>query len=570
MNQKKITISIPSNSILPEEINSFSLEENYQMLKIGGECLLEGRKVVSGLSQKEICDKIKEEYQEELEKRQLEINMEKEVSKKMEERIKSIYEDQIEQLNKQIDRIKEKNCLYENQNHIFLQEEVNKVREKYDLLLQEKENQQKSTRETIEKLQESFTKLVNKSTAQKGSEGEKQFEDYADTFKDFNGYQIKDKHTQGGEGDFHLHFEEFDVLVDVKNYKKKIPMDEREKIKKDLMKNEHLPFAWLVSLNTSIDKYDRSPIMYEWINTKQCIVFINQLALYEDPPKILRVVWFTCKELNKFIKEENSNDQERIELKEKNYKNMDKIKSIRKTIREINTSINVTRNLIQVMDNELREILETETKEIIDSPLSLLEDWWNENIQVTNDDSIILSTDLWFKCRQDNKEYVKEMEISGEKFKQFIRTKVPLSCLKLKSKNIHSAIEIKGIKMKQQDNVLEIPEWIEEMKKQDLVSEIPKWIEEKEPIMITKSISKNKKKDDFYFDKELDEAILESYQEESKDILNIAKEFNKKVFEIVSVLMKHKIILKRNQAKGYSLYQESEEYKSKINKGDYI
>lgn len=546
MANKIISISIPKNANLPEEINSFSLEENYYMLKIGSECLLEGRKVITGLTQKEICDKIKEEYQEEIEKKQMDLIFEKEISKKMEEKIKLIYEDQIEQLNKQIDRIKEKNILYENQNHVFLQEEVNKIREKYDLLLQEKEYQHKSTRETVEKLQESFTKLVNKSTAQKGSEGEKQFEDYADTFKDFNGFQIIDKHTQGGEGDFHLHFDDFDVLVDVKNYKKKIPMDEREKIKKDLMKNEHLPFAWLVSLNTSIDKYDRAPIMYEWINTKQCIVFINHLSMYEDPQKILRVVWFTCKELYKFIKEENSNDQERIELKDKNYKNMDKIKNIRKTIREINTSINVTKNLIQVMDNELREILDRETKDIVDSPFSLLEDWWNENIQITNDDSITLSTDLWFKCRNDNKEYLKEMEISGEKFKQFIRTKVPLSCLKLKSKNIHSAMEIKGIKMKLQDQVLEMLEWKE-----------PK----ESPFM--KSISKKK---EFYFSKEQDEDILISYQNESKDIMDLAKEYNKKVFEIVSVLMKNKKIEKRDQARGYSHYKESEEYKSKIKK----
>jgi hypothetical protein len=80
-------------------------------------------------------------------------------------------------------------------------------------------------------------------------------------------FNLIDKHTQGGSGDFHLQFEEFDVLVDAKNYKKKVPIEQRDKIKKELLKNEHLYFAWLVSLNTSIDKFDKSPIMYEWINT---------------------------------------------------------------------------------------------------------------------------------------------------------------------------------------------------------------------------------------------------------------------------------------------------------------
>ena len=65
-------------------------------------------------------------------------------------------------------------------------------------------------------------------------------------------FEIIDKHKQSGQGDFHLRFEEFDILVDAKNYKNKVPNEQREKIKKDLQKNEHLQFGWLVSL---IDKY---------------------------------------------------------------------------------------------------------------------------------------------------------------------------------------------------------------------------------------------------------------------------------------------------------------------------
>jgi hypothetical protein len=133
-----------------------------------------------------------------------------------------------------------------------------KAKEKYDLLLQEKDKQVSKFSDTYEKL------LVqsHKSTSHKGSDGEKQFEDYANTFIDFKGFELIDKHTQGGDGDFHMRFEEFDVLVDAKNYKKKVPIDQREKIKNDLIKNEHIPFAWLVSLNTTIDKFDKSIIMH--------------------------------------------------------------------------------------------------------------------------------------------------------------------------------------------------------------------------------------------------------------------------------------------------------------------
>ena len=362
----------------------------------------------------------------------------------MQEKISKMYETQIEQLNKKLEIYISQIKGYESQNKSSLYEEIARVKEKYDLMYREKEKQ-------VERMTEAYEKMLvqqsSKSTSYKGSEGEKQFEDYAKTFIDFKGYKIIDKHTQGGEGDFHLHFEEFDVLADAKNYKKKVPVDQREKIKKDLIKNEHIHFGWLVSLNTSIDKFDRSPIMYEWINTTQCLVYINNLLSFEDPSKILRVVWFTCKELYKLIEDVNYDEEELVKLREQRYSFMDKIKGLRKNIREINTSINATKNLIQLMDDQLKEILDTETSEIVDSHFSLFDSWWSENIEVSNDDNIVVSTDLWFKFRQDNKDLIKEFEITTDKFKQFIKSKVPISSITIKSKNINSAFDIKGIKI---------------------------------------------------------------------------------------------------------------------------
>jgi hypothetical protein len=305
----------------------------------------------------------------------------------------------------------------------------------------------------------------NKSTSLKGSEGEKKFEEYADTFKDFKGFKLMDKHTQGGEGDFHLNFEEFDVLVDAKNYKKKVPIDQREKIKTDLLKNEHIHFAWLVSLNTSIDKYDRSPIMYEWINPTQCIVYLNNLSGFEDPSKILRIVWFTCKELIKLIETVDGDVDELIELREKRYVMMDKIKGLRKSIREINTSLNTTKNLIGLMDDQLKEMLDSETTELVESNFSLFDDWWNQNIEPTNDDSMINVTDLWFKFKQENKDLLKEFDISVDKFKQFLKTKIPISCIITKNKNVNSSFDIKGFRIKEIKEF--ITETVEEAKNMD-------------------------------------------------------------------------------------------------------
>jgi len=537
---KTLVLTIPDSEEIPEVIITFTPEENFLMLKIGSTCLLEGRKVVAGLSQKEIHQKIKDESKEEIEKLELDILLEKELTKKMEERISKMYEVQVEKLERQIEFLSKQNKKYELESNDLIKEESEKARYKYDLLLEQKDKQ-------LNKMNENYEKLLiqsHKSTSHKGSDGEKEFSEYAVTFMDFKGFEIIDKHTQGGQGDFHLHFEEFDVLVDAKNYKKKVPNDQREKIKKDLLKNEHLHFAWLVSLNTSIEKFDKAPVMYEWINTTQCLVYINNLNEFEDPKKILRIVWYTCKELYKLTTEVNFDENELTDLREKNFRLMDKVRGIRKTIREINTSINATRNLIQVMDDELRGILEAETNELVTSNFSLFDDWWEQNLEVNKDDSIISSTDLWIRFKQDNKFMISEMNITGDKFKQYIKTKVSLSSIILRNKNVNSAFDIKGFKMREQKEIV---------------------LEEKIELELNeKFIKSNKKKGKTkeYFNEELDKKIIENY--ENKDIMILSSEYNVRPWEIVSVLIRYKIIQKRDEAIGYDKYKETDEYKQKI------
>jgi hypothetical protein len=541
---KIINITVPEDSVLPS-IEGFSPEENLLMLKIGSSCLLEGRKVVSGLTQKEIYQKIRDESKEEIQKLEMNIILEKEMTLKMEDKLTKIYESQITKLEKQIEMMKDQIKTYEFENKDSIQKEVDKVREKCELLIEQKDKQ-------LDKMNENYEKLLiqsHKSTSHKGSDGEKTFCEYAETFMDFKGFEIIDKHTQGGEGDFHLHFEDFDVLADAKNYKKKVPIDQREKIKKDLMKNEHLHFAWLVSLNTSIDKYDKSPIMYEWINTTQCIVYINNLSSFEDPKKILRIVWFTCKELYKLIEDVNFDETELTDLREKNFKMMDKLRGIRKTIREINTSMNATRNLIQVMDDELRGILETETNEIVASNFSLFDDWWGHNIETTNDEIFVASTDLWTRFKQENKSMINELDITGDKFKQYIKSKVPLSSIILRSKNANSAFDIKGLRLR------------------EYVTNV---VEEKIDVELNEDVLKKKKvikksKQEFYFDDVLDKNIINDYNSDN-DIMLISQSYNVRPWEVVSLLIKNKIITKRDQAKGYDKYKETEEYKQKLGK----
>jgi len=463
MSLKTLQITIPYDKYI-NEINTFSPDENFLMLKIGSECLLEGRKVVASLTQKEIYEKIKNEFKEEVTKMELNIVTEREISKKMEERISKMYETQIEQMKMKIEQMNKQLMVYESANSDFFQKEIDKEREKFETILQEKDKQNQLSRETYEKLSDSVMKLTNKSNSHKGSEGEKQFCDYTDTFMDFKGFQIVDKHTQGGAGDFHLHFDDFDILADAKNYKKKVPIDQREKIKNDLLKNEHIHFAWLVSLNTSIDKWDKSPIMYEWINTSQCIVYINNLSCFEDPRKILRIVWFTCKELYKMVEDVNIDMSELTTLRENKFKMQDKIKDLRKSIRELNTTMNTSKNIINSMDTQLKDMIESYTENIV-SNFSLFDEWWEEKIEIKNEESSLLSTDIWLKFKQDNKNMLKEMDLSVENFRQYVKSKVPCSNLIIKNKNVNSAFEIKGITFKKvlEEEKIEV-EFMEELK----------------------------------------------------------------------------------------------------------
>ena len=75
---KVISITIPQNESVPEIINEFSPEENFLMLKIGSDCLKEGRKAMAGFSQQELYNKIKEESKEQIQRLEIDILVEKE------------------------------------------------------------------------------------------------------------------------------------------------------------------------------------------------------------------------------------------------------------------------------------------------------------------------------------------------------------------------------------------------------------------------------------------------------------------------------------------------------------
>ena len=543
MSCRMIQMVIPANETVPEEITGFSPEENYQMIKIGSECLLEARKVVAGLSQKEIYEKIKAESEEEIQRLERNILLEKEFTQKMEERISKMYEGQVDKLEKQIAFLSKQVKTYELENNDMIQKEAERLREKYDLLLKEKDIQNQLNRDVFDKATLLINKSVNKSSASIGDDGENTFESLSETFKDFNGYKIENKSKQGHKGDFHLYFEEFNVLVDAKNYSGTVQKKEVNKIESDLRVNDNMNFAWMVSLNTPISDQNRFPITSKWISTDvgiKIILFINNLLSEKEPANLLRQAWYMSYEMNKFIKNTMKEDGELEKYREKELKQKKQIEHLRERINELKRNVNTSTNILKNMDTDLMEMLSEVSEKIVKEMFMLNEKintWWDVNVEFVNDESRLTSSEIWNKFKSENKDFILENKLTIEQFKEKL-TSIVCSANYIE-KNKKGVIEFIGFRLKE--------------------------IEKKEA-----PIKKNKKNNvlssSYYFSEEADDKILHEYQDESNNIITIGEKNNIRPWEVVSLLIRHKVISKRDESRGYDIYKETEEYKEKCKK----
>jgi hypothetical protein len=61
----------------------------------------------------------------------------------------------------------------------------------------------------------------------------------------------------------------------------------------------------------------------------------------------------------------------------------------------------------------------------------------------------------------------------------------------------------------------------------------------------------------FYFNEDKDNKIIAEYLVQNNDIMEISDQNNIKPWEVVSLLVKYKIIVKRDEARGYEKYKET-------------
>jgi acetolactate synthase small subunit len=555
MSLKIINITIPEERSLPDIISTFSPEENYIMLKIGSQCLEEGRKTAIGFSQKEIYQKIRDENKEEINKLELDILVEREMATRIGEKISKIYDTQVEQMKKQnekleivIQGLKEQIKSYESENADFVKSEVDKMREKYDTILQEKEKRLIRMTENYE----DFLKQNKKSSKYLGDEGEDNFYLLSETFRDFIGYKIEKKSHQGHKGDFHLFFNEFNVLVDLKNYSGTVQKKEVEKIEHDLLINDTMDFAWLISYESNVCEWNRFPITYKWIlndvGVMKCIVIVNNLNANGNPTDILRNLWSITYELHKIINKTKVEDSDIKELKEREYNVLQKIKTAQKRMVEIKRCATTISQTTKDIENDILDAISLLSNEIVKTTFdknSKIQTWWNEKLEFTEtDDDKLTSSEIWLRFKKDNKEYVDENKMSIEDLKNYIKNYIDFDNYIEKSKK--GSIELVGFVFKKE----ELPHVNIELELS--ISDVSQ----------SKKVSK--KKITQVINEEIDSKILHIYNTTDYDVIKISKDNEIMVWQVVSILVKNKVIAKRSDARGYEIYKETDEYKSKI------
>ena len=125
-----------------------------------------------------------------------------------------------------------------------------------------------------------------------------------------------------------------------------------------------------------------------------------------------------------------------------------------------------------------------------------------------------------------------------------------MSNIILKNKNVNSAFEIKGIKWISINIKLETEDMDILLVNTELKLEKKKVISKPKSVVVS-------------FTEEIDKKILEDYNNTKNDITKIANINKVEIYQVVSLLVKYKIISKRNEARGYDKYKETDEYKNK-------
>ena len=410
---KSIILSIPINSDISKDIFSLTPEETYMVLSIGFEAVSQHKNIIPNVTAK-IDLELENEYKQKI------FILESQLQK-----LESLHKSPTLELNKIVSSMKEKDSELEHYKKL-----VDKVIQKTELVMS---NQ--ITPLPIQVVDESVKIQIK----------EKKFRSLAlQAFRDFSEFEIIDLHSFDGQGDFILKFRDFCVLTDSKIYSNNVNCKAREKLKQELMASDRCFFGWLVSMDTDIDRFDKSSFMFEWLSGNKCITYINSLSNHEEPIELLRSIYFTCQTIYNITNVDATDITELHKLKENEQKIREiSQKLLQNTIEREEILVKMKENFSK-NDDMIRQLLNKETNQIVDKRFARILDWWNFHI-MNDEGHTMRSSDIWTMFKRDNPDLIGE--IQANEFKDMIYTFISHDRI-VKPRNKFGALEIKNIRWK--------------------------------------------------------------------------------------------------------------------------
>lgn len=564
-------MELPVDSDLPDLIVGMTADENQKMLKMGYECYKMVVMMEMNMRNDETYKRLKNES--ETEKNAIRQEMSGEIKKQeiINEVLKEIYENEKNKMSMQIKEL-ERNMLEIRKNnepemdrlrdeiHDNIKREFEEKQKRQDNELMRMEFEVKSMKdnllikdEMIRKISE-FHEYMRKQNETKtshelGYEGEELFEKYANmAFRDYNLFRIENKARMARKGDYHLFFEKFNILVDVKNYDGNVKQRELEKIERDLISNKSMDFAWLVSLRSDVCEWNKSGIMFKWILTDEkpkCIFIVNNLCKHEEPVEMLRNVLTIMSEVNDLLNA-NEIESEAIKTQKKNnYLLSLKIKNMQRYMSDMKKQLTDFSNTVKEIEKELIASLSLVMNETIKDKYKFndyVNEWWNNNIEFCEENKIT-SNEIWNLFKKQNKEFIEENLLTIDCFKEILKEIIDKD--KYNTKNNSGKIEFIGFRF------IKTEEPNKDKRKQNNKSEI---------------LSQQKKKN--YINEIIDNNIIDVYNNTDKNIMDLAREFETEPNVIISILHGNKIINSRKESRGYNIYIETDYYKNKISSAE--
>ena len=288
----------------------------------------------------------------------------------------------------------------------------------------------------------------------------------------------------------------------------------------------------------------------------KCIIIVNKLNSNKNPTDVLRIVWNMTNEIFMMMSKTKEIDNTELEkIRERDYNVLQKIKMAQKRLSEMKRNVVSMSQIAKDIENDIIDAVSMFTNELskneFDKSLKIKE-WWNENIVFDdNKESKLTSTDIWTRFKKENKVYVDENKMLVDDFKTCVKNFVDVNNYVEKSKK--GSIEFIGFKFKD----LLVQEKVKSEEKLEVELNIPNVVDKKKKIIKKSGIK-------IVINDEVDKCIVDQYNDSNLNVLELSKNNNLLVWQVVSILINNGIIGKRGDVRGYELYKETDEYKNKI------